>query len=92
VRKARPHRPQPRPSTPGLVAYHQEALGLRKINGRITGSKAVLKSKVTGTEPVGVGEPGDGILALEMAADVLNELYGVTGALPDYVGDSPTQP
>jgi hypothetical protein len=47
------------------VSHHQEALGLQKINGRVTGSKAVMISKITGTKPVGVAEPGDFTLVLK---------------------------
>jgi hypothetical protein len=66
-----------RPWKPGSVSYHQEDLGLTKVGSLVTGSKAVVRARVTGTEPVGVGEPGDGLLGLEQTADFLNELFGL---------------
>ena len=87
MQRAKSRRQLPRPWTIGLVSHHQDALGLQKVNGRVTGSKAVMMGKITGTKPVGVGEPGDGILGLEMAADVLNEFYGITAALPNPVDE-----
>jgi hypothetical protein len=39
-------------------------------------SKAVLIAHLTGTEPVGVGEPGDGLRGGQRIADFLNSFYG----------------
>jgi hypothetical protein len=41
-----------------------------------TASKAVLIGYLTGTEPVGVGEPGDGLRGGQAIADFLNGFYG----------------
>jgi hypothetical protein len=41
-----------------------------------TASKAVLIAHLTGTEPVGVGEPGDGLRGGRAIADFLNSFYG----------------
>ena len=41
-----------------------------------TASKAVLIGQLTGTEPVGVGLPGDGLRGGQAIADFLNIFYG----------------
>ena len=38
-----------RPWKPGSVSYHQEGLGLTKEGSLVTGSKAVVRAKVSGT-------------------------------------------
>jgi hypothetical protein len=67
-----------RPWTPGRVSYHQKELGLTKIGDLVTGSKAVVTAKITGTEPIGIGGPGDGLQGLEMTAAFLNEFFGLS--------------
>jgi hypothetical protein len=41
-----------------------------------TASKAVLIGQLTGTEPVGVGLPGDGLRGGQAIADFLNLFFG----------------
>jgi hypothetical protein len=60
-----------RPWTAGLVYHHQKNLGLQKIVALIVGSQARLRGKVTGTEPIGVGERNDALLEAEAAAAFL---------------------
>ena len=65
-----------RPWTYGRVSYHQKELGLTKCGDMVVGSKAVVIARLTGTEPIGVGGPGDGLQGLEMTAAYLNEFFG----------------
>jgi len=62
-----------KPWDDGKVSRYREELGLTKHGALIGGSKAVMIAKLTGTEPVGVGGPGDGIRSLRHARHVVNE-------------------
>jgi hypothetical protein len=65
-----------KPWDDGKVSRYREELGLTKHGALIGGSKAVMIAKLTGTEPVGVGGPGDGIRSLRHARHVVNEFLG----------------
>jgi hypothetical protein len=80
-------RPLPRKWTIQLVSYHRQSLGLVKLGGVIVGSRAVVVSRLSGTPPVDVGRPGDGLQGLAATASFLNEYFGVADALPDDQGD-----
>lgn len=61
----------------GLVYHYQKDLRLSSIGNLITGSKAKLRAVATGSEPIGVGAPGDALLGADAVADFLNEIYGI---------------
>jgi len=65
-----------KPWDPGKVSRYQKPLGLKKLGALVVGSRAVMIAKITGTEPVGVGQPGDAIHGLQHAADILNVFFG----------------
>jgi hypothetical protein len=69
----------PRPWTEALVYHYSPQLGLTRVGSLLSGSKEVIRAKVTGTEidPTRVGAPGDGVLTAETIAGFLNEIYGI---------------
>jgi len=66
-----------------LVYHYQVPLGLSHLGALLVGSKAIVRARATGTEPVGVGEPGDGLLlrGAQHVCDFLNhEVLGIPTA------------
>jgi len=64
--------------TKPLVYHYQEPLGLGHLGALLVGSKAIVRARATGTEPVGVGDPGDGLRGAQHVCDFLNhEVLGI---------------
>ena len=58
------------------MAVRKGQLPVASVGQLKTASRAVLIGYLTGTEPVGVGQPGDGLRGGQAIADFLNVFYG----------------
>jgi hypothetical protein len=66
------------PWNDGRTYHYADEIGLTRLGNLLTGSKEIVRSRLTGTrpDPVKVGAPGDGLCTAPEVTAFINEIYG----------------
>jgi hypothetical protein len=62
----------------GQTYHYSGELRLHRLGNLITGSREIVRARITGTEPdpSRIGSPGDGLLTADAVTDYINQLLG----------------